>query len=359
MKLKITRPNGEVERAELSDTKSNEWTKYYKITIGSKTYYAILGKKKDTHMYVQYPNGDKYYVQKKYPKLRYIASPNIVFYSFTHKEFSVEVPKNYKTFYITLKGGRIGEEHGFKINVNPNQKINIVITTPRLNSHYKVERDEKERVIDINGYVLRVPKLSNHEDTYFVALDTSFDYSFIDNWHFIDLTDKKYQAKDLLYPSLEWNVRWENEEEALKELSTTTNENKPNIPTPIKPVKILFENLEHNLDFLGFMVTKDITKVKITALDYSVFCIVKKGLLLKIQVKPIEYSNTGLDLCIKVMNPEHIDDKVRHIMLDNLDYPVNLDTYMKNPDKFYIEYGGEVENGAKTDKNTHTIDLID
>lgn len=66
MKLKITRPNGEVERAELSDTKSNEWTKYYKITIGGKTYYAILGKKKDTHMYVQYPNGDKYYVQKKY-----------------------------------------------------------------------------------------------------------------------------------------------------------------------------------------------------------------------------------------------------------------------------------------------------
>lgn len=358
MKLKITRPNGEVERAELSDTKSNEWTKYYKITIGGKTYYAILGKKKDTHMYVQYPNGDKYYVQKKYPDIGYSMLAGYDFYQFSHKEFSIEVPKNCKTLYLYLRS-QPRDEHVFKISVNPNQKLNIVITVPRKNSHYKAEHDDFERVIDINGNVSRVPKTTGREDLYDVFITTFNEFPRTLNCHFIDLTDKKYQVKDLSYPILkDWRTKWVKEKEVLKELSTT-NENKPNIPTPIKPVKILFENLEHNLNFLGFMVTKDITKVKITALDYSVFCIVKKGLLLKIQVKPIEYSNTGLDLCIGVMNPEHADDKVRHIMLDNPDYPVNLDTYMKNPDKFYIEYGGEIENGAKTDKNTHTIDLID
>ena len=76
MKLKITRPNGEVERAELRENKIPYWIKYYKITIGGKTYYAILGKKKDTHMYVDLATNiqgityyDKYYVQKNFVDL--------------------------------------------------------------------------------------------------------------------------------------------------------------------------------------------------------------------------------------------------------------------------------------------------
>lgn len=76
MKLKITRPSGEVESAELRENKNQYWKKYFKIMINGKTYYAMLGKKKSTHMYIDLATNiqgityyDKYYVQKNFVDL--------------------------------------------------------------------------------------------------------------------------------------------------------------------------------------------------------------------------------------------------------------------------------------------------
>lgn len=62
--VEITRPNGEVEYAELTTDKSKAGTDPLEVYKGGSKYYAKLDSKIDTHMYVE-KSGVRRYVQKK------------------------------------------------------------------------------------------------------------------------------------------------------------------------------------------------------------------------------------------------------------------------------------------------------
>lgn len=65
-KLKIIRPNGEEEIAELTTDKSLVGNNYLKLDIGGVPHYAKVGDVIDTHMYVfNGVDGEKYYIKKK------------------------------------------------------------------------------------------------------------------------------------------------------------------------------------------------------------------------------------------------------------------------------------------------------
>lgn len=65
-KLKIIRPNGEEEIAELTTDKSLVGNNYLKLDIGGVPHYAKVGDVIDTHMYVfNGVDGKKYYVKKE------------------------------------------------------------------------------------------------------------------------------------------------------------------------------------------------------------------------------------------------------------------------------------------------------
>lgn len=65
-KLKIIRPNGEEEIAELTTDKSLAGNNYLKLDIGGVPHYAKVGDVIDTHMYVfNGVDGKKYYIKKK------------------------------------------------------------------------------------------------------------------------------------------------------------------------------------------------------------------------------------------------------------------------------------------------------
>lgn len=65
-KLKIIRPNGEEEIAELTTDKSLVGSNYLKLDIGGVPHYAKVGDVIDTHMYVfNGVDGKKYYIKKK------------------------------------------------------------------------------------------------------------------------------------------------------------------------------------------------------------------------------------------------------------------------------------------------------
>lgn len=65
-KLKIIRPNGEEEIAELTTDKSLVGNNYLKLDIGGVPHYAKVGDVIDTHMYVfNGVDGKKYYIKKK------------------------------------------------------------------------------------------------------------------------------------------------------------------------------------------------------------------------------------------------------------------------------------------------------
>ena len=65
-KLKIIRPNGEEEIAELTTDKSLVGNNYLKLDIGGVPHYARVGDVVDTHMYTfNGVDGKKYYVKKE------------------------------------------------------------------------------------------------------------------------------------------------------------------------------------------------------------------------------------------------------------------------------------------------------
>lgn len=65
-KLKIIRPNGEEEIAELTTDKSLVGNNYLKLDIGGVPHYAKVGDVVDTHMYTfNGVDGKKYYIKKK------------------------------------------------------------------------------------------------------------------------------------------------------------------------------------------------------------------------------------------------------------------------------------------------------
>lgn len=65
-KLKIIRPNGEEEIAELTTDKSLVGNNYLKLDIGGVPHYAKVGEVIDTHMYTfTGVDGKKYYIKKE------------------------------------------------------------------------------------------------------------------------------------------------------------------------------------------------------------------------------------------------------------------------------------------------------
>lgn len=65
-KLKIIRPNGEEEVAELTTNKSSVGNNYLKLDIGGVPHYAKVGDVVDTHMYTfTGADGKKYYIKKE------------------------------------------------------------------------------------------------------------------------------------------------------------------------------------------------------------------------------------------------------------------------------------------------------
>lgn len=65
-KLKIVRPNGEEEIAELTTDKSLVGNNYLKLDIGGVPHYAKVGDVVDTHMYTfNGVDGKKYYIKKE------------------------------------------------------------------------------------------------------------------------------------------------------------------------------------------------------------------------------------------------------------------------------------------------------
>lgn len=65
-KLKIIRPNGEEEVAELTTNKSLVGNNYLKLDIGGVPHYAKVGDVVDTHMYTfTGADGKKYYIKKE------------------------------------------------------------------------------------------------------------------------------------------------------------------------------------------------------------------------------------------------------------------------------------------------------
>lgn len=65
-KLKIIRPNGEEEIAELTTDKSLVGNNYLKLDVGGVPHYAKVGDVVDTHMYTfNGVDGKKYYIKKK------------------------------------------------------------------------------------------------------------------------------------------------------------------------------------------------------------------------------------------------------------------------------------------------------
>lgn len=65
-KLKIIRPNGEEEIAELTTDKSLVGNNYLKLDIGGVPHYAKVGEVIDTHMYTfNGVDGKKYYIKKE------------------------------------------------------------------------------------------------------------------------------------------------------------------------------------------------------------------------------------------------------------------------------------------------------
>ena len=65
-KLKIIRPNGEEEIAELTTDKSLVGNNYLKLDIGGVPHYARVGDVVDTHMYTfNGVDGKKYYIKKE------------------------------------------------------------------------------------------------------------------------------------------------------------------------------------------------------------------------------------------------------------------------------------------------------
>lgn len=70
-RIVITRPNGEIEYAELTTNKAQAGNDRLAVEKAGTVYYAKLDKGISTHLYVIKPDGRKLYVQKKANKKKY------------------------------------------------------------------------------------------------------------------------------------------------------------------------------------------------------------------------------------------------------------------------------------------------
>lgn len=104
-KLKIIRPNGEEEIAELTTDKSLVGNNYLKLDIGGVPHYAKVGDVVDTHMYTfNGVDGKKYYIKKEIG--------------------NVENPPSGDSPMLDIHGSLIFAENGENMLVATSDKIN-------------------------------------------------------------------------------------------------------------------------------------------------------------------------------------------------------------------------------------------
>lgn len=135
-KLKIIRPNGEEEIAELTTDKSLVGSNYLKLDIGGVPHYAKVGDVVDTHMYAfSGVDGKKYYVKKEIG--------------------NVENPSSGDSPTLNIRGTLIFAENGENRLVATSDKIN---TTS--GDGYQVSRVEIAPFGEFAGVTLTVDGIS-------------------------------------------------------------------------------------------------------------------------------------------------------------------------------------------------------
>lgn len=127
-KLKIVRPNGEEEFAELTTDKSLVGKNYLKLDIGGVAHYAKAGEVVSTHMYVfNGIDGKKYYIQKEIEEPEdfreftnddnfIIEDPDITMIKVTDKECEIyiKIPQ-YASINVEFIWLHVGIDYGWKI----------------------------------------------------------------------------------------------------------------------------------------------------------------------------------------------------------------------------------------------------
>lgn len=118
-KLKIIRPNGEEEIAELTTDKSLVGNNYLKLDIGGVPHYAKVGDVVDTHVYTfTGVDGKKYYVKKEIGNVENppsVDSPTLNIYGdlvLTEEE----TPPSHFEFAVSSKEARINtKSDGYRV----------------------------------------------------------------------------------------------------------------------------------------------------------------------------------------------------------------------------------------------------
>lgn len=129
-KLKIIRPNGEEEIAELTTDKSLVGNNYLKLDIGGVPYYAKVGDVIETHMYTfSGVDGKKYYIKKEIG--------------------NVENPPSGDSPILNIHGTLIFAESDEEILVATSDKINTTSAGYRVNNVY-AQRVEDYFIVEID-----------------------------------------------------------------------------------------------------------------------------------------------------------------------------------------------------------------
>lgn len=129
-KLKIIRPNGEEEIAELTTDKSLVGNNYLKLDIGGVPHYAKVGDVIETHMYTfSGVDGKKYYIKKEIG--------------------NVENPPSGDSPMLNIHGTLIFAESDEEILVATSDKINTTSAGYRVNNVY-AQRVEDYFIVEID-----------------------------------------------------------------------------------------------------------------------------------------------------------------------------------------------------------------
>lgn len=150
-KLKIIRPNGEEEIAELTTDKSKVGDNYLKINIDGVPHYAKVGDVVDTHMYTfSGVDGKKYYIKKEIKAEENEESIEITdSYQFNVADgiTVIKISDNVKDRYIKVSSGmsisvefvwlHVGVDYRWKI-INDEDDITVWGTTTLRNKYMKI-----------------------------------------------------------------------------------------------------------------------------------------------------------------------------------------------------------------------------
>lgn len=150
-KLKIIRPNGEEEIAELTTDKLLVGNNYLKLDIGGVPHYAKVGDVVDTHMYTfNGVDGKKYYIKKEIKTGENEGSIEITdSYQFNVADgiTVIKISDNVKDRYIKVSSGmsisvefvwlHVGVDYRWKI-INDEDDITVWGTTTLRNKYMKI-----------------------------------------------------------------------------------------------------------------------------------------------------------------------------------------------------------------------------